>query len=538
MDDEDFSSQITRDDFEAMCKPMMDKVRAVLEGAKTRARVSLDRIDSVEMVGGASRVPWVKAMCSKAFGGKDLATTMNADESVARGCTLQAAILSPLYKVRDFKVEDFSPFVVSIGWMSAANTDAGEAETRSASEDRRTSILFPQNSMTNILKLLTFYRKASFELQLSYVDHPSINPSIPKLIGKYNIQLPAGNEMRKVKVRVRLTPNGTYVIEGAHVVEEEEYIETSKEKREVPPEIESTTDPEIKEKKPSEKRYETVEVKRERKRIKRPELVVTSIDRPGLSFSELERQLAEEAQMQADMLDMIECDEKRNDLEAYIFTTRENISENGKLESFIHPDERIAFSKALASTEDWLNDNLDALKDVYINKLCQLKETGDKVDWIFKESKARPEWIKALSGTIQNYRRVAEVPNAKYEHIAPEKLQKIVTKCDAIQKWLSEMQAEQAKLQAYERPALQCFEMEKRNKELAKFAGEILGEAKPRQPKLEAKPEAKPEAKLEAKPASSFADKTSPPTEAEVKPTSGSSSGEGPVEGSGAGHVE
>ena len=65
-------------------------------------------------------------MCSKAFGGKELSTTMNADECVARGhgkfgeyvvanqllgdsagCALQAAILSPLYKVQDFKVEDY-----------------------------------------------------------------------------------------------------------------------------------------------------------------------------------------------------------------------------------------------------------------------------------------------------------------------------------------------------------------------------------------------------------------------------------------------
>ena len=38
-------------------------------------------------------------------------------ESVARGCALQAAILSPLYKVRDFEVKDVSPFGISISWL-------------------------------------------------------------------------------------------------------------------------------------------------------------------------------------------------------------------------------------------------------------------------------------------------------------------------------------------------------------------------------------------------------------------------------------
>ena len=42
-------------------------------------------------------------MLLEAFFDKDLSTTMNQEESVARGCALMAAMLSPLYKVRDFK---------------------------------------------------------------------------------------------------------------------------------------------------------------------------------------------------------------------------------------------------------------------------------------------------------------------------------------------------------------------------------------------------------------------------------------------------
>merc|ERR1719497_53284 len=123
--------------FEEMCKPMMDRVKAVLDGALAMLRsgvehhgcAGVENIDSVEIIGGASRVPWLKTMCSQAFGGKELSTTMNADESVARGCALQAAILSPLYKVRDFKVEDASPFAISVGWMgSAADNEANKED--------------------------------------------------------------------------------------------------------------------------------------------------------------------------------------------------------------------------------------------------------------------------------------------------------------------------------------------------------------------------------------------------------------------------
>lgn len=43
---------------------------------------------AVEIVGGASRIPAVKERISKFFG-KELSTTLNADEAVARGCALQ-----------------------------------------------------------------------------------------------------------------------------------------------------------------------------------------------------------------------------------------------------------------------------------------------------------------------------------------------------------------------------------------------------------------------------------------------------------------
>merc|ERR1719401_836341 len=103
-----------------MCKPAMKKVSDVLESAKQAMAASglnVSDVHSVEMCGGSSRVPWVKEMCSKAFGNKDLSTTMNADECVARGCAIQAAILSPFYKVREFTVEDTAPFPVSLSWI-------------------------------------------------------------------------------------------------------------------------------------------------------------------------------------------------------------------------------------------------------------------------------------------------------------------------------------------------------------------------------------------------------------------------------------
>lgn len=48
-------------------------------------------IYAVEILGGASRIPAIKERIAKFFG-KELSTTLNADEAVARGCALQVRL--------------------------------------------------------------------------------------------------------------------------------------------------------------------------------------------------------------------------------------------------------------------------------------------------------------------------------------------------------------------------------------------------------------------------------------------------------------
>lgn len=52
------------------------------------AELSRDDVYAVEIVGGATRMPAIKERISRFFG-KDISTTLNADEAVARGCALQ-----------------------------------------------------------------------------------------------------------------------------------------------------------------------------------------------------------------------------------------------------------------------------------------------------------------------------------------------------------------------------------------------------------------------------------------------------------------
>mmetsp|Transcript_73751 Transcript_73751/g.240188 ORF Transcript_73751/g.240188 Transcript_73751/m.240188 type:complete len:831 (-) Transcript_73751:101-2593(-) len=520
MEEEDFAGSMNRDDLERMCAPAIERVIKVLEDAKTAAQaagVDPDSVDTVEIVGGGSRVPWVKRVCGEAFNGKTLSTTMNQEESVARGCALQAAILSPLYKVRDFKVEDATQFSVLVGWMgsaadaAAAAEEDGDTRMEGAEGEYKTATVFPAGSQTNCLKMLTFYRKGPFEVKAEFSPDSALLPLTPRELGTYKIELPPSAEAKKVKVRAKLTINGTFQIEGAQLIEEEEYEEITKEKREIPaaeteaPAAEAPAEGEEKkegegekkEEKKEEKKYEWVDVKKMKKRTKRTDLKVTASGVPGLSGEYMQRLMDAESAMQTEMRDIVETDERRNDLESFIFNMRDKVAEGNEYGDFISSADREAFQSELTKAEDWLFDTVDATKMQFIEKLDELKRTGDAVIWRFKESGMRAEWIQAVQGTVTNYRDAAANPADKYDHIAPEKLTSIVNACNELETWLKETAAKQETVPKHEKPVLICADMEKKNQELAKMADDILKEAKPAPPKEEKKEEAPKEAPKE-----------------------------------------
>jgi len=68
----------------------MQPVQKCLEDSK----LSKSQIHDVVLVGGSTRIPKIQSMLSDFFGGKELNKSINPDEAVAYGATVQAAILS------------------------------------------------------------------------------------------------------------------------------------------------------------------------------------------------------------------------------------------------------------------------------------------------------------------------------------------------------------------------------------------------------------------------------------------------------------
>jgi heat shock 70kDa protein 1/2/6/8 len=90
----DFNSTITRARFEDLCMDYFKKCMDPCEKVLRDSKIAKNQVHEIVLVGGSTRIPKVQAMLSEFFNGKEPCKSINPDEAVAFGATVQAAILS------------------------------------------------------------------------------------------------------------------------------------------------------------------------------------------------------------------------------------------------------------------------------------------------------------------------------------------------------------------------------------------------------------------------------------------------------------
>lgn len=93
MDGVDLNLSLTRAKFESLCEVIFRKAIAPVEQVLRDSKIAKGDVHEIVLVGGSTRIPRIQQLLREFFNGKELCQSINPDEAVAYGATVQASIL-------------------------------------------------------------------------------------------------------------------------------------------------------------------------------------------------------------------------------------------------------------------------------------------------------------------------------------------------------------------------------------------------------------------------------------------------------------
>jgi molecular chaperone HscC len=196
--------EVSEERFAELSRPLLERISLPVGRAIRDARIAVEQLDEVVMVGGATRMPLVRKLVARLFG-RFPAMHVNPDEAIGVGAAVQAGLVAQDAALDEVVLTDVAPHTLGV---EVGKDIGGNSEPGYFAPIIERNTLIPASRVQNFSPMKDFQKAVDFEVYQG--EGRLVKDNVR--IGKLEVPLP-GKTVAESTINLRFTYDVSGILE-------------------------------------------------------------------------------------------------------------------------------------------------------------------------------------------------------------------------------------------------------------------------------------------------------------------------------------